>query len=115
MTQTTQHQRRPNMEMLIVMSEDNYNNRQDKFIATQKPNKVKVSDVAAKACAEKLCNCPGSKPGIVSSDIDDHEIGCHIRKRILSGRYGVNTSVIPRKIHDGYSLGVAIGAEVLLS
>lgn len=93
------------------MSEDNYNNRQDKFIAAQRPNKVKVSDGAAKSCAEKLCNCPGSEPGKVSADIDDHEIGCRVRKRILTGRYGDNTSVLPRGINDGYGLGVVIGGE----
>jgi hypothetical protein len=72
---------------------------------------VKVSDVAAKACTDKLCNCHSSKPGIISSELSDHEIGCRIRKRILTGQYTTKTSVIPSKIRDGCSLGVAIGAE----
>ncbi len=93
------------------MSSSNYHNRLSKFIARQKPNKVKISDVAAKASTDKLCNCHGSKPGIISSELSDHEIGCHIRKRILTGQYGIKTSVIPRRIRDGCSLRVAIGAE----
>jgi hypothetical protein len=94
------------------MSIDNYHDRVSKFIAIQKPNKVKVSDVAAKASADKLCNCHSGKPGIISSELSDHEIGCHIiRKRILTGQYSIKTSVIPRKVRDDFSLGVAIGGE----
>jgi hypothetical protein len=57
------------------MSKGNYPNRFDKDIASQKPNKVKVGDVAAdaaKANAHKLCDCPGSEPGKVKIDIDRH-------------------------------------------
>jgi hypothetical protein len=93
------------------MSKGNYHNRFDKFIATQMPNKVKVSDVAAKARAEKLCNCPNSEPGKITAHIRAHLPGCHIRQRLKSGRYTVNTSAIPRRIIDGCSLGVAMGGK----
>jgi hypothetical protein len=58
-----------------------------------------------------LCYCPHSEPGKVSANISDHKIGCHIRKRLHTGRYTVSTSVMPKKISDGYSLGVVIGGE----
>jgi hypothetical protein len=80
------------------MSEGIYHNRLSKRIA-------------AKVNPNKLCDCPSSELGKVSSDTRDHETGCHIRKRILTGRYGDDTSVIPRKINDGYSLGVMVGGE----
>ena len=79
------------------MSEDNYHNRLSKFIAT------------------KLYDCPNSEPRKISADIRAHQIGCIIRKRIQTGQYTVDTSVIPTKINDGCSLGVAITGEVLLS
>jgi len=62
-----------------------------------------------KALPIKLCNCRGSEPEKVSCDVRDHEIRCHIRKRILSGHYTTNTSVLPKRIDDGYCLGVIIG------
>jgi hypothetical protein len=96
-----------------MMSRDSNSYQSDKDIATQKPNNnVEPSgDVAAKASTDKLCNCHDSKPGIISSELSDHEIGCHIRKRILTGRYAIKTSVIPHRIRDGCSLGVAPGGE----
>jgi hypothetical protein len=93
------------------MSKDSYHNRLSKFIAGQKPNNVRVSDVATKASTTKLCNCPNSEPGKITADIYAHQTGCHIRGRLKSGRYTVNTSAIPRRISDGCSLGVAIGGE----
>ena len=94
------------------MSEGNYNNRLSKFIAAQKPNRLKVDDVAkANANTTKLCDCPGSEPGKINLDIYAHLSGCWIRKRLQSGRFIVNTSVLPRRINDGYGLGVAIRAE----
>ncbi len=86
--------------------QSNHHNRLSKYIAG---NKVKVSDVAATAYTDKLCNCPNSEPGKVKIDIDEHLPGCRFRKR--SSRYAMKTSVIPSKIVDGCSLGIALGEE----
>jgi hypothetical protein len=85
------------------MSEDNYHNRFDKHIVSQKPNKVKV-DNAAKASTDRLCKCAGSEPGKVKIDINEHIPGCRFRKR--SSQYVTKTSVIPSKIVDGCILGI---------
>jgi hypothetical protein len=71
---------------------------------------VNVDDIA-KIKTGKLCDCPNSQPGKINLDIFAHESGCWIRGRLESGKYTVNTSVIPHIIIDGNSLGVAIGAE----
>jgi hypothetical protein len=99
-----------------MMFKDSYHNRVSKFISTQKPNKVKANDVAAAAAAvtakantRKLCECPGSEPGKVKIDIDEHSPGCRFRK--WSSQYAMKTSVIPSKIVDGCSLGVVLGKE----
>jgi hypothetical protein len=93
------------------MYRDKYHNPKDNFFAIQRPdNKVNVDDVA-KANPCKICNCPGSEPGKVSADMHAHQPSCHIRGRLKSGRYTVNTSAIPRRINEGCSLGVAIGSE----
>jgi hypothetical protein len=92
-----------------VMYRDNYHNPKDNFFATQKPNEAKVSNGAAKAGAEKLCNCPGSEPRKVKIGINEHIPGCRFRGR--SSRYATKTSVIPSKIVDGCSLGVVLGEE----
>jgi hypothetical protein len=97
--------------LLIPMTlfKDNISNQSDNDIVAQIPNKLKLDDIAVKSRTTKLCNCPNSEPGKVSSDLRDHESGCHIRKRISTGRFGVNTSVVPQKISDGYGLGVVLG------
>jgi hypothetical protein len=77
----------------------------------RKPNKAKVSDVAAKACTGKLCNCPNNEPGKIKLNIEYHQYGCRFWKKIWSGLFAVNTSVVPPKIKDGYGLGVVIGQE----
>jgi hypothetical protein len=92
------------------MSEGIYNNRLSKLIAAQKPTRSRYDDVA-KAKTGKLCDCPNSQPGKINLDIFAHEPGCWIRERLESGKYTVNTSVIPHKIIDGNSLEVAIGGE----
>jgi hypothetical protein len=92
------------------MSEGIYNNRLSKFIAAQKPDRLKVDDVA-RAKMGKLCDCPNSQPGKINLDIVAHELDCWIRKRLQSGRFTVNTSVIPKKINDGFSLGVVSREE----
>jgi hypothetical protein len=100
-----------------MMFKDNYHNRVSKFIATQKPNKVKVDEDAEAATAAKanirklLCDCPGSEPGKINLDIFAHLPGCHIRKRLQTGRFTINTSVTPAKFNDGCSLGVVLGEE----
>jgi hypothetical protein len=82
----------------------------DKVIVTKKPSRVMIyDDVAAKTNTGKLCGCRYSEPGKVSLDTGAHESGCHIRKRLLTGRFTVDTSVTPRKITDRYGLGVALG------
>lgn len=90
------------------MSKGNYNNPKDNFFAIQKPDKVKVDDVA-KVNAQKLCDCPGSEPGKVKIDINEHVPGCRFRK--LSSQYATKMSVIPSKIVDGCSLGIVLGEE----
>jgi hypothetical protein len=104
--QTTQTQQPAGLELITMMFKDNYHNRVSKFIATQKPNKVKVDDVAAKANTRKLCKCPRSEPEKVKIDIDEHSPECRFRKR--SSRYATKTSVIPSKIVGGCSLGVVL-------
>jgi hypothetical protein len=98
---------------LITMNvfKGNNSNQSDKDIVT-KPSNVEVEvDDAAKANTPKLCDCPGSKPGKINLDIYAHLPGCHIRKRLQSGRFTINTSVNPRRISDGFSLGVVLGEE----
>jgi hypothetical protein len=94
------------------MSKGKYHNTISKLFAGKKPNRLKV-DYVAKAKTGKLCDCPCSEPGKINLDISAHEPGCWIRERLESGKYTVNTSVIPHKIIDGCSLGVAIGGEDL--
>jgi hypothetical protein len=102
-----------------MMFKDSYHNRVSKFIATQKPNNVKVNDVAtaaavtAKANARRLCNCPSSEPGKVKIDVNEHVPACRFWKRSSSSRYGTKTFVIPSEIRDGCSLGIVLGEENL--
>ena len=63
----------------------------------------------AKVTPIRLCNCPGSEPGKVKIDIDQHLTSCRFRKR--SSQYATKTSVIPSKIVDGCSLGIMLGEE----
>jgi hypothetical protein len=65
----------------------------------------------AKVSREKLCNCPGAEPGKVKVDVCEHLRGCRFWKR--SNRYATKTSVIPREIRDGWSLGIVLGEERL--
>jgi hypothetical protein len=73
------------------------------------PNRV-FKDIA-KATPVRLCNCPGSEPGNVKIDIDEHLPRCRFRKQ--SSRYTTGTLAIPDKILDGCSLGVVIREELL--
>jgi hypothetical protein len=59
----------------------------------------------------RFCDCSNSSPGKISADIDSHEPGCNIRKKLQTGKYTTNVSVVPRKINDGCSLGVVLGEE----
>jgi hypothetical protein len=92
------------------MSKGSYHNRSHKFIAAEKPNR-RVMISAVKVNLHKLCDCPNSEPGKVSTDTGAHEPGCHIQKRLQTGRYTVNTSVTPRRLNDGYGLGIVLGEE----
>jgi hypothetical protein len=98
---------------------DNSSEQSHKDIVTEKkPSRVMIygDDVAAAAAAAKantckLCDCPNSEPGKINLDIYAHLLGCHIRKRLQTGRFTVNTSITPKKINDGYNLGVVLGGE----
>jgi hypothetical protein len=94
----------------MTLVKDNNSKQSDKVIVTQKPNIVKVDDVA-KAKTAKRCDCPNSEPGKVKLDIEAHQYGCHFRKKLQTGQFTVNTSVTPKKINDGYSLGIVLGEE----
>jgi hypothetical protein len=63
------------------------------------------------AVLKLLCSCPNSEPGKINLDICAHESDCWVRKRLLTKRYTVDTSVIPEKFNDGYSLGVVLSEE----
>lgn len=52
------------------------------------------------------CPCPGSEAGKINTDPTAHLANCWIRKRLLSKRYTVKTTVIPSRWNDGYDLGV---------
>jgi hypothetical protein len=100
------------------MSKSNYHNRFDKDIVIQKPAKLKVDEDAAAAAAKAnirklLCDCPGSEPGKINLDIYVHLPNCHIRKKLQTGTFTVNTSVTPGKFTDGCSLGVVLEEEYL--
>ena len=64
---------------------------------------------SATASTHRLCDCPGSEPGKIKVDINEHKPGCRFRK--LSNKYASNTSVIPNTIRDGCSLGVMLREE----
>ena len=97
----------------MIRQDNNKESLKPSCAAEKKPNssRVIISGVAAKVDPHKICNCPNSEPGKVVADIAAYEPGCHIRKRLLTGRYKVSTCVTPGKITDGYSLGIVIGAE----
>ena len=109
---TTQQTQQSRQKTTMNIVKDNNSEQSHKDIVTKKPNsRVMISGVAANVNLRKLCDCPNSEPGKVNTDIGVHEPGCHIRKRLQTGRYMVNTSVTPQKFNDGCSLGVAIGGE----
>ncbi|MFL6359727.1 MAG: hypothetical protein ACJ71P_05995 [Nitrososphaeraceae archaeon] len=110
---TRRHNRHSNPGKITMnIVKDNNFKRPLKDIVTKKPNsRVMISGIAAKVNLHKLCDCPNSESGKISANIASHEPGCHIRKRLQTGRYTTNTSVTPRKISDGCSLGVVIGGE----
>jgi hypothetical protein len=65
------------------------------------------------AAAKKVtcCCCPGSKPGIINIDPLAHLPNCRIRKKLVTGRFTMNTSVVPTKFNDGCELAVALAEE----
>ena len=67
---------------------------------------IKKSSCSAADKKQFLCACPNSKPGIINLDISTHLPICRIRKKLLTERFTVDTSVT-QEINDGYSLGVA--------
>jgi hypothetical protein len=64
--------------------------------------------VIAKTNHKVICRCPNSKPGIINADILAHIPNCWVRRRLVSRRFTVNTSAVPRECDDGYVLGVAM-------
>ena len=58
--------------------------------------------------SSKLCGCPGSEPGKIKIDVSAHEHNCWVKKRLLTKRFTIDTSVTPHDFHDGYSLGAAV-------
>jgi hypothetical protein len=69
-------------------------------------SQIKKSSCSAVNKKQFLCACPNSKLGIVNLDISAHLPGCWIRKKLLTERFTVDTSVT-QEINDGYCLGVA--------
>ena len=67
---------------------------------------------AAKVSTHRSCRCPGSEPGKIKIDSDEHLSGCRFWKRIHSSAYGTKQSVVS-EISDGVRLGIAIGDECL--
>jgi hypothetical protein len=57
---------------------------------------------------EFICHCPNAEPGKIKLDVSAHLPGCWIRKKLLTDRFTVNTSVTPDQFNDGYALGVAV-------
>ena len=51
-----------------------------------------------------MCNCPGSKAGIISTDPTQHVKACKYRKK--AAKFRVSVSICPAEWHDGYSLGI---------
>ncbi len=90
------------------MYERIFNNRLSKHIAF----KNVAAAAATKVNAHKLCHCPGSEPGKINLDINGHLSGCHIRKKLQTGRFTTNTSVTPSKFTDGCNLGLVLGQEL---
>jgi hypothetical protein len=66
-----------------------------------------VSTVKAKTNHKVACGCPGSKPGIINTNILTHLPNCWVRRRLLSKRFTIITSAVPSECDDGYVLGVA--------
>jgi hypothetical protein len=62
--------------------------------------------IKAKTNHKVACGCPGSKPGIINTDILTHLPNCWVRRRLLSKRFTINTSAVPSECDDGYVLGV---------
>jgi hypothetical protein len=57
---------------------------------------------------KRLCDCPHAEPGKINIHASAHEANCWIRKRLVSKRFTVDTSVTPEHVECGYRLGVAI-------
>ena len=69
------------------------------------------SAAKAKANTKKLCDCPGSEPGKVKIDLDEHVRGCRFWRRSHSSAYGMKHSAVPSDIRDGSRLGLVLGEE----
>jgi hypothetical protein len=69
-------------------------------------SQIKKSSCSAADKKQFLCAYPNSKPGIIDLDISAHLPRCWIRKKLLTERFTVDTSVT-QEINDGYSSGVA--------
>jgi hypothetical protein len=66
--------------------------------------------ISTKSAASSYCSCPGSEPGKINIDASAHLSGCWIRKRLVTGQYTTDTSIISEQYNDGCSLGVVLTA-----
>jgi hypothetical protein len=58
--------------------------------------------------SKKFCECPSSQKGIINLDVSAHTSNCRFRKRLVSKRFTMDTSITPEDFKDGYQLGAAI-------
>jgi hypothetical protein len=58
--------------------------------------------------AKTFCNCPNAEPGKIVLEVSAHQPDCRFRKRLVTKRYTIDTSVTPEQFKDGYSVGVAL-------
>lgn len=54
-----------------------------------------------------LCGCPGAEAGRINLDPRAHRHDCRIRRKLLTKGSTIDTSAVPSRYSDGYSLGVA--------
>lgn len=76
---------------------DNNQNKDAKIIAH-------AANVEKPLNNQLMCNCPGSRAGIISTEPTHHVKRCKYRKK--AAKFRVSVSVCPTDWHDGYSLGV---------
>jgi hypothetical protein len=86
--------------VITMIVQNNISRSQDKVFHSDINNNSNVT-----------CGCPGTKADKINLDVFAHESNCWIRKRLLTQRYAIDTSITPEKFNDGYRLGVVLGEE----